>query len=81
MKTKISRRGRNVARNGPGLDETEYGIHVYLTLEDAKKHNYLCSRKRAVIKIRVKGFLRSGKFANKRSETWKEYRVLKVIRK
>jgi hypothetical protein len=79
----ISRTKVNKART-KGLEAKHAGIHVYVTRAAAIVQCW-CHDK-AVLKVRVKGFLASGTFSRAtvdridKSETWREYRVLSVTK-
>ncbi len=78
---RYSRKGWMIAK-GNWYDPTTFGFHVFTSLKSCGKiFNIHPGSKKVKLKVEVDGFLRSGTFVGKPSETWREMRILKVIRK
>lgn len=55
-----------------------FGFHVFVTKKDARaERRFLKAFHTAVVKVQVDGFLASGIFDGRRSETWRRMKILR----
>ncbi len=74
---RYSRKGEWMRARTTGLPTESAGFHVFVSRNSAIEFEG-AFRADTILRVEVRGFLRSGMFSGQRCETWREMRILSV---